>query len=537
MLLKKHGIPLSAVSLDIQATESQHTLVSLNSNAPRNPASVIKLVTTLAALEILGPAYQWHTRYFADGAISNGVLNGDLVLQGGGDPFLTVDKFLHHVLSLRQRGIHTITGSLVIDNSLFDVANHDRARFDGQPSRLYNVEPDAALVNFSATRFIIQPMQTNGETRIAVFADPPLSGLVVENNMKPQPGKCPKRNRGRNRGWSYELHKTGDQVIARFNGKYRSRCGQHAIARSLFSNHEYTYRLFKYLWRMSGGAFDGGYKITTARDGGSANNVGNNYLPTARDGGSANNVGNNYLPTARDDAMDGGGRATHATKDGGGRATQEAKAEEAKAEGGSADFAGAKNRPTDHAIAILSYPSEPLADIIASINKYSNNVMARQLLLSLDAHRQQAQGQNQPATVAGGIAAINNWLSENVGIMPELIIDNGAGLSRKTRITTANLTALLQQGWRSNYRAEFLSSFSLAALDGTMKKRLRMSALPPGRARIKTGLINRVRSMAGFVNARDNKHYSVAMMIESKNVSFGNGNVIQDAVLEWIYNR
>ena len=488
ILLKKHGIPLSSVSLDIQATESQHTLVSLNSNVPRNPASVIKLVTTLAALEILGPAYQWHTRYFADGAISNGVLKGDLVLQGGGDPFLTVDKFLHHVLSLRQRGIHTITGSLVIDNSLFDVANHDRAQFDGQPSRLYNVEPDAALVNFSATRFIIQPMQTNGETRIAVFADPPLSGLVVENNMKPQPGKCPKRNRGRNRGWSYELHKTGDQVIARFNGKYRSRCGQHAIARSLFSNHEYTYRLFKYLWRMSGGAFDGGYKITTARDGGSANNVGNNYLPTARDGGSA-------------------------------------------------DFAGRKNRPTDHAIAILSYPSEPLADIIASINKYSNNVMARQLLLSLDAHRQQAQGQNQPATVAGGIAAINNWLSENVGIMPELIIDNGAGLSRKTRITTANLTALLQQGWRSNYRAEFLSSFSLAALDGTMKKRLRMSALPPGRARIKTGLINRVRSMAGFVNARDNKHYSVAMMIESKNVSFGNGNVIQDAVLEWIYNR
>ena len=455
ILLKKYGIPLSAVSLDIQEAESQSTLVSLNSNVPRNPASVIKLVTTLSALEILGPDYQWHTRYWADGTISNGVLTGDLVLQGGGDPFLTVDKFLHQVLSIRQRGIHTITGSLVIDNSLFDVADHDRAQFDGQPSRLYNVEPDAALVNFSATRFIIQPMATrganSGANRIAIFADPPIANLVVENNIKPQSGKCPNRNSGRNHGWSYELHKKGDKVIARFDGKYRSRCGQHSITRSLFSNREYTYRLFKYLWSNSGGTFDGGYRMAVT---------------------------------------------------------------------------------PDHAIAIISYPSEPLADVITSINKYSNNVMARQLMLSLD-----AQGQDRPATIAGGRAAIKNWLSENAGIMPGLIIDNGAGLSRKTRITTANLTDLLQHGWRSNYRAEFLSSFPLAALDGTMKKRLHDSALPPGRARIKTGLINSVRSMAGFVNASNNKHYSVAMMIESKNVGFGNGNVIQDAVLEWIYNR
>ncbi len=444
LLLKKQGIPQSAVSLDIRQAESQSPLVSLNSDVPRNPASVIKLVTTLSALEMLGPNHQWHTRYWADGNISEGVLTGNLVLQGGGDPFITVERFLQQILSIRQHGIDTITGNLVIDNSLFDVANHDRSQFDGRPLRTYNVEPDAALVNFSATYFVISPLAN----RIVVFADPPLTDIVVENNLQPQPGKCRSRNQS-HRGWSYTLHQNGHKIIAKFNGKYREDCGQRSIPRALLPNPEYTYRLFQYLWRASGGFFDGDYRIA--------------------------------------------------------------------------------DTPTD-ATAIGSYSSIPLADIITSINKYSNNVMARQLLLSIAAQRQ------APATIASGRVAIKQWLSDNVGMMPELVIDNGAGLSRKSRITTANLTALLQHGWRSNYHAEFLSSFALLALDGTMKKRLPDSMLAT-RARIKTGLINGIRSMAGFVNARNNKHYTVAMMIESKRVNFTNGNIIQDAVLEWTYNR
>ena len=81
-LLKKHDIPLSAVSLDVQEAASQDPLISLNSQVLRNPASVIKLLTTLSALEILGPTYQWNTRYWADGSIHDGVLKGNLVLQG-----------------------------------------------------------------------------------------------------------------------------------------------------------------------------------------------------------------------------------------------------------------------------------------------------------------------------------------------------------------------------------------------------------------------------------------------------------------------
>jgi D-alanyl-D-alanine carboxypeptidase/D-alanyl-D-alanine-endopeptidase (penicillin-binding protein 4) len=365
-----------------------------------------------------------------------------MVIQGGGDPFLTVDRFWYQILSLQQQGIHSISGSLVIDNSRFDTDNHDRAAFDGQPTRLYNVGPDAALVNFSATRFVIHP----SSNQINVFAEPPLADLVVENNIKPATGKCINRNSG----WSYGIYRQGEKVIARFNGKYRSRCGQHSLSRSVVSNQEYTFRLFKYLWNNSGGSFDGGYRIAST--------------------------------------------------------------------------------PED-ATLINRFSSAPLADIITSVNKYSNNVMARQLLLTI--HSEQTEG---PGNLEGARGVVTDWLAQNIGATPGLHIDNGSGLSRKTRISAANLVDILQYGWASNFRPEFLSSLPLSALDGTMRKRLKDSELV-GRARIKTGLVKGVRSMAGYVNARNGIHYSVAMLIDSNKVNFWNGNQIQDAVLKWVYER
>jgi D-alanyl-D-alanine carboxypeptidase/D-alanyl-D-alanine-endopeptidase (penicillin-binding protein 4) len=440
-LLDKYGIPLSAVSIDIREADTNRSVTSLNSDQARNPASVIKLVVTLAALEILGPDYQWETRYFVDGRLNGDVLEGDLVIEGGGDPFITSDRLWHQVMSIRERGIRTITGSLVIDNSLFNTPAHDRAAFDKQPTRLYNVGPSALLTNFSATRFVIYPIGN----RVAVLADPPLADMVVNNRLNPAQGKCTSKNSG----WTYGLEKSGEKIVATFSGKYRTRCDQHSISRSLISNNEYTFRLFKYLWNSSGGKFDGGYRIA---------------------------------PVPEDAAT------------------------------------------------LIAYPSEPLADVVTSINKYSNNVMTRMLFLTLD-----AQQEDRPATIEGARKMVNDWLVVSGLQMPALYIDNGSGLSRKSRITSAGLADLLQHGWASNYRPEFLSSLSLSALDGTMRKRLHDSGLQ-GRARIKTGLINGVRSMAGYVNSRKNTHYSVAMMIESSRVTYWNGNKIQDAILEWIYN-
>lgn len=441
-LLHENGIPLSAVSLDVRHADTGKKILSLNGDKSVNPASVMKILTTLSALEILGPSYQWETRYYADGAIEEGVLKGDLVMQGGGDPFLSVERFWHHVLSLRQRGLHTITGNLIIDNSYFDIPKHNRSAFDNQPNRLYNVGPDAALVNFSASRFVLYPWGNE----VMVFADPPLSDLVVDSNIKPKQGKCKSKKHG---WWFRGVEKQDEKVIIKFGGTYRVKCGEHFIARSIFSNHEYVLRLFRYLWTNSGGQFAGGYSVSK---------------------------------------------------------TPETAAE------------------------IISYPSRPLADAITGINKFSNNVMARQLFLSIDAQREV-----RPGTLEGSRQQVRDWLASNAISMPKLFIDNGSGLSRESRITAGNLSDLLQHGWKSNYRAEFLSSFALSSLDGTMRERLNETELH-GRSRIKTGWLRGVRSMAGYVNSRHNRLYTVAMMIQSEKVRYESGSRIQDALLKWIYD-
>ncbi len=440
-VLGQHGISPHDASLEIRAMRSNRILVSHNPDTARNPASVIKLLTTLAALETLGPAFRWHTRYHIEGKLAGDTLVGNLVLEGGGDPLITVERIWRQVTAIRDRGIRVITGDLVIDDSLYDIAAHDRAAFDGKPWRSYNVGPDPALVNFSSTRFVMDPIPG----RTAVLADPPLWGLHVHNELKTVGGKC----RGARDGWTHETERRNGEIHVTFRGNYRKDCGEHSFFRVLASSHEYTYRLFRHLWQQSGGVFSG----------------------------------------------------THRT-----------------------------GSPSSSALLLISFPSKPLSDVIRGINKFSNNVMARMLLLALD-----TQESSMPATLSGARKRVAGWLSDNGIAMPGLVLDNGSGLSRRTRVTVAGLANLLDHGWQSDYRPEFLSSLALSGLDGTMRKRLSDGPVR-GRARIKTGLIRGVRSMAGYITSRRGTRYSVAMVIESGRIGHDNGNRIQDAVLQWLYS-
>jgi D-alanyl-D-alanine carboxypeptidase/D-alanyl-D-alanine-endopeptidase (penicillin-binding protein 4) len=141
-------IPGDALSVYVREVGRDEPLVSYNSTVPRNPASTMKVLTTFAALDMLGPAYTGVTRAYARGPIHNGVLEGDLVLVGGGDPFLTTERWWSFVSGIRQDRISKIRGNIVIDNTLFAPQGDDRSSFDSRPYRTYNVLPDALLVGF-----------------------------------------------------------------------------------------------------------------------------------------------------------------------------------------------------------------------------------------------------------------------------------------------------------------------------------------------------------------------------------------------------
>ena len=167
--------------------------------------------------------------------------------------------------------------------------------------------------------------------------------------------------------------------------------------------------------------------------------------------------------------------------------------------------------------------SPPLAMLIRDINKFSNNVMTQQLFLTMGA----ANG--EPGNPARGGAAIRNLLSARGLDMPELVLENGCGLSRIERISVGSMGNLLTDAWKSQWMAELMASLPISGVDGTMKAR----NVPTGAAHMKTGLLEDTRAVAGYVLAASGKRYVVVAIINHPNASRGTG--AHDALIEWVY--
>jgi len=157
--------------------------------------------------------------------------------------------------------------------------------------------------------------------------------------------------------------------------------------------------------------------------------------------------------------------------------------------------------------------------------------MARQLFLTIGQEVLDTKG-----TKASGRKAIRDWL-HGIGIdAPELILENGSGLSRNTRISASTLGLLLEHASKSPYQPEFYASLPLIGIDGTVRKRLN-GKIPPGYARIKTGLIDDVRAMAGFVRSKNNNGYFVVSLQNYPGIQNTIGTLVQDEILKWLYEQ
>ena len=164
--LRAAGIPTSAVGISIQEVGAPRPALSVNPTLPLNPASSMKLVTTFAGLELLGPAYRWRTEAFLGGTLREGALEGDLILKGTGDPKLNLEAFWMLLRDLRSRGLKDIRGDLVLDRSHYATGDYDAARFDGESLRPYNVGPDPLLLNFKSIRLLFSPDPERGAVRV-----------------------------------------------------------------------------------------------------------------------------------------------------------------------------------------------------------------------------------------------------------------------------------------------------------------------------------------------------------------------------------
>jgi D-alanyl-D-alanine carboxypeptidase/D-alanyl-D-alanine-endopeptidase (penicillin-binding protein 4) len=169
--------------------------------------------------------------------------------------------------------------------------------------------------------------------------------------------------------------------------------------------------------------------------------------------------------------------------------------------------------------------------MIARVNKHSNNVMARQVLYTLS-----AEVLGPPGTESGGRDVIAKWLDDNALEPSELAFENGAGLSRESRITAADMAALLGFAWKQPYMPEYLASMSLTGLDGTLSRRFLDSELV-GKAHLKTGSLDHVTAIAGYLQARSGRRFTVVVMQNYEDVHRGPGEEVQEALLRWLYEQ
>jgi len=173
--LRSTGLPPSAFAIVVRPLGRIGVNIGFNDAVAMSPASTMKLVTTYAALDLLGPSFRWRTEVFTTSALHDDVLEGDLVIRGGGDPKLVVENLWSLVQRIRAYGVREIRGDVVLDRSAFEPQLHDPGQFDGDPLRPYNTGPDPLLLNFKTLTFGFVPDPESRTVRVLVT--PPVAGL------------------------------------------------------------------------------------------------------------------------------------------------------------------------------------------------------------------------------------------------------------------------------------------------------------------------------------------------------------------------
>ena len=426
--LKSH-----AMSAYVQDVNSNKPLLGYQDTTSRVPASVMKLITSYAALGTLGPNYRWPLDVYTRGAIQNGSLTGDLIIKGYGSPEFNQADLRKVLQGIRQKGIRNVSGRVVFDNSYFNVPN--QGSLDGKSLSAYNANPDALLYNERLNSFQIR---ATGK-KVNVSSLTPTHNLKIVNRMRTTRRGCRPH---------ISVSNKGAQTVVTFSGRYSRRCGTRTYERVISRPAEMIYGAMQAMWKREvGGNLNTQFAMGVAP-------------------------------------------------------------------------AGAQP--------LLRTHSRTLAEILPTIDKDSNNVMARQVMLTIGA-RASGQGTQQ-----SGANAIGAWLASRGLNFPELRIENGSGLSRHARISARHMGDLLVDAYRSPYRNILMQSLAIAGVDGTMKRRLKGSQVR-GKGFFKTGTLRDVRSIAGYVKAADGKTYVMAILHNDPRAP-RRALPAHDKLIEWVYS-
>lgn len=444
-MLEKHRLLESDVSIWVQNVKQSQPIVDYNGEKSLHPASVMKVLTTAAGLIKMGADYQWQTQFYVDRMPdANGIVQGNLYVKGGGDPFLVEERLQKMLEDLRANGVRHITGDIVLDTSLYYLPPEarDTESFDGNKWSSYNAIPSPIMVNFRTIKIQILPQEESKTVELKLH--PQINNWRINNELTISNGSC-KDNYSPSVDLQRDAQGYADLLI---KGKYSLQCGPREMTVVMGEASEQFYYLFRDMWYALGGSFDGGGRI---------------------------------------------------------------------------------DRVPAHAKLISTGYSLPLSNQIEKMNQLSNNVMTRQLMLTLGAYTLGA-----PGSLEKGQQAVKQTLEEFGVPMHDVVIENGSGLSRIARVSAKTLATLLQKVYLSSEGENFLRSLAVTGESGTLSKRFRGGELA-GKVYGKTGTIDNGRAFAGYVRARSGNIYTVVVMGNGKGAI--KSRELQDDVLKWAYEQ
>lgn len=250
--LQRAQVPLESVAVVVQDPISGRNRLQVNAQRPMNPASVMKLLTSYAALESLGPSWTWRTPVWLDGTVqdagADGVLLGHLHIKGSGDPKLTLEKVWALLQRVRALGVREIRGDIVLDQSAFAAPPGQPGDFDGESLRPYNVQARALMLNQRTVIYTFVPDSARGVAR--VVAEPELEGVKVERTVPLAAGPC--------EDWRTQLKaQWQDPAAVRWLGRYAASCGERSWPVAHPDPASYDRRLLQALWQGLGGTLGG----------------------------------------------------------------------------------------------------------------------------------------------------------------------------------------------------------------------------------------------------------------------------------------
>lgn len=469
-------------------------LLSHQADIARTPASTMKLVPSFIALDTLGADFVWHTRVYHTGIIIGDTLYGDLIIQGSGDPKMTHERLQQLLYKVQTTGIHHINGDIIVDSSVFTNVTKDPAAFDNSPLRPYNASPDGFLVNFSSVGIQSYPLDN---TRAQLTYTPQLADYQLPSMINMRSAAC-----GQAR-YSIAPQWQAAQLI--LNSNLPDSCGEHAFYVAYPDAKDFAARVIAAKWQTLGNTLSG--KVIAQETPYHANNPAN---------------------------------------------------KQTKSPHGLAAIAMSP-------LPIVSYPSLNLKQQIYDINHFSNNVMTEQVALSIGAykadvhkkntHQESANeqgtdtdktinnqatslyqfGQPKATDYPQALNAINHWWQTNL-TTPTPHLSNGSGLCRDCSISATNLSELLTYAYNQPSFDAYVSSLGIAGVSGTISTH--SDRLPKsqaiGRAWIKTGTLNNVTSMAGYVKGLSGQDYVVVGLINTDHaLNAYTARTVLDSMLDW----